>query len=429
MADLPSPIDPIDLRTFPPVPPLTSVPERWRQTFISKYVECPRAAYLYLKYNGGALTHPLAGGTLLHRAIERFLQHLVDNDERVGTPETAKDILNEVLVESTDLTVSPERFDKLRSMMFHIAEGIAINPGHNVCLETPVSIDVNGRQVTGTIDFAEAIGGRCLVLDWKSAFLNPPRPIEEEGDTYLPTQEEWEASFQLVLYSLSLAAGMINGRPSGLDGIEEFVLRQIHPRQFWENEGTVAYREAIITRDALLDWRFYLEALVGQLETAMKDWKFPAIQGSHCDYCPASAECPIPPAVRNYRGELRTMDDAVRAANLWEALTRRRGELWNAIKGFSKATGKKIPYGRDLELHWRTIETEKLKQYVDFPGSTKKVKGRTALKDNIFRTREYGHPLVWEDYFTPSVSTRLMRRKLTDKEAADRAAEKEMAPL
>jgi PD-(D/E)XK nuclease superfamily len=428
MAEVRAAIDPIDLRSFPPVDPLTQIPESWRQTFLSKYVECPRAAYLYAKYNGGAFSHPLAGGTLLHRAIERFLQHLIDSDERTGNPETAKDILNEVLVESTDLTVSPERFDKLRGMMFHIAEGVAINPANVVCLETPVWLDVNGRKVSGTIDFAEANDTRCVVLDWKSAFLNPPRPIEEEGDVYMPTTEEWLASFQLVLYSLSLATGSIDGSPFGLSHIEEFVLRQIHPRQFWDNEGTVAYREAIITREALLDWRFYLEALVAQLEEAFRTWEFPAIIGSHCDYCPASAECPIPAPLREYRGEIRTVEDAERAAIQWERHTRRRKELWEAIKGFAKASGHRIRYGADLELYWRTIEGEKLRDYVTVPGSKKKIKGRVALKENIQRTREWGHPLDWETYFTPTISTRLMRRKLTDTELAaekDAAASKE----
>ena len=427
-----TPIDPIDLRTFPPVAPLTSIPEAFRQTFLSKYTECPRAAYLYLKYNGGALSHPLAGGTLAHRAIERFMRHLLENDESMGDPETAKDILNEVAVESTDLTVSPGRFDSIRAMMFHIAEGTRINPEKVIGIETPVTLEVAGRKVTGTVDFAEAdfTTSRGLVLDWKSAFLNPPRPIDDEepDELALPTQEEWVASFQAVLYALACATGEVNGTPSPYREIDEWVLRQVHPRQFWKGEGVPAYREATITKDALLDWQFYLDSVVAQVEQSLQDWKWPAIQGSHCDFCPASAECPIPAALREWRGEIRTPDDARRAAEMWEAHSRRRGELWGAIKGYAKATGKPVRYGKDLELRWRTIETEKIKDKVEVAGSKKKIKGRVALRDAIQKAVEWGVNFEWGHFWTPSISTRLMRRKLTDEELLaeeEAAAERE----
>lgn len=422
-------IDPIDLRSFPPVPPLSRIPETWRQTFISKHTECPRSSYLYLKYDGGALTHPLAGGTLLHRAIQRYIQLLWDNDERIGNPEFAKDILNEVLVESTDLNVSPDRFDSLRSMMFHVAEGLAIDPEKILCLETPVSVEINGHTLTGTIDFAETddlqFPNTATFIDWKSAFYNAAQGFEEDDEEYVPTKEEWPGTFQLVLYAYCATVGAIDGFAGGLPH-QNFRLKQIHPRQFWENEGTMAYREAVISRETLLDWRFYLEAEVAKLERAFEDWKFPAIIGSHCDYCPASAECPIPAPLREWRGEIRSAEDAERAAILWERAGAFRSAIWAAIKGYSKRTGRPIRYGRDLELRWRKTESEKLRDKVDYPGSRKKVKGREALKAAIVRAETTGIPVEWESFFTTSVSTRLQRRTLTPEQlVAERAASKE----
>lgn len=420
-----SEVDPLDLRTFPAVEPLTEIPESYRQTFLSKATECPRSAYLYLKYSGGALTHPLAGGTLLHRAAERFINHLLEQDppERMGPPETAKDILNEVLVESTDLTVSPDRFDALRSMMYHLAEGLRIDPEKFLCLETPVSIDINGRKVTGTIDFAEGDDNSITVLDWKSAFYNAER-LDEDEEEYVPSKEEWPGTFQLVLYALAMAEGSIDGSPFGLSHIPEWRLLQVHPRQFWKERGEMAYREAIVTRDALLDWRFYLEDVVKKVERAFEDWQWPAIIGSHCDFCPASAECPIPAPLRKYQGEIRTPEDAVRAAIIRERHLMIAGELWGAVKGYAKVTGKPIRYGKDLELRWKTSEGEWLKDKVPYPGSPKKVKGREALKAAIRQTEDIGIPLDWSNYFKPTVSTRLSRRKLT---AAELAAEKQAA--
>lgn len=416
-------IDPIDLRTFPPVPPLSVVPDHWRQTFVSKHTECPRSAYLYLKYNGGALTHPLAGGTLLHRALERFVRHLIENGEHMGNPETAKDILNEVLVESTDLNVSPDRFDSLRAMMFHMAEGFRVGD-KPVFIETPVSVEIGGRRITGTIDFGELLGdgGELLIVDYKSAFYNAARrDVDPDEEEYVPTKEEWPGTFQLVLYAYAAATGEIDGSPFNFNNVPVWRLRQIHPRQFWHNEGVPAYREAVIDRDTLLDWRLYLEAEIDKLKRAFQGWQFPAIIGHHCDYCPASAECPIPAPLRKYRGEIRTPEDAARAAITRDRHLRIAGELWDALKGFAKADGRRIRYGLDLELYWRKTEGEKLKEKVAVPGSTKKIKGREALRDAIRRLDELGIPLDWKEFFTPTVSTRLAKRTLTPQELAEEA--------
>jgi hypothetical protein len=414
-------IDPVDLRTFPPVPALSEIPETWRQTFLAKHAECPRSAYLYLKYNGGALTHPLAGGTLLHRATERYIAELIAEKERMGIPERAKDILNEVLVESTDLTVSPDRFDSLRAMMFHLAEGLRIDPAAVICLESPVSIEVNGRKITGTVDFAE-LDPRTRVLtvkDWKSAFYNAARSDKEEEDEYVPSKEDWPGTFQLLLYALSIAEGSIEGAPFGLGQIELFRLQQVHPRQWWRSEETMAYREAVISRDALLDWMLYLNATVESVEQAFVDWRWPAVKGNHCDYCPASAECPIPAALRNWRGEIRTPEDAQRAALLVDAFKERAAEVWDGLKGYAKATGRPVRYGRDREYRWKKVESEKVKRSAAPPGTNKKIKGLDALKVAIDLAERTDTPIDFNDYTEHTVSTRLTRKTLTPKELDD----------
>lgn len=414
------PVDPVNYREFEPVEPLSSSPVSFRQTLLAKSTECLRSAYLYEKYSGGPMTHPLAGGTLLHRALERFVRTLWENGESSGPPELAKDILNEVLVESTDLTVSPDRFDSLRAMAFHTAEGLVIDPDKVVFIETPVEVEIAGYRVTGTIDFGELEPGQSLLIaDYKSAYFNVlSRPADQDDDEeYVPTKEEWPGTFQLVLYAYMAATG-----PHQID-VPEYRLRQVHPRQFWDAEGTVAYRETVITRETLLDWRLYLEAQVTKLAAAFEDWNFPATVGGHCGFCPASAECPIPARLRNYRGELRTLEDAQRAAVLWERHGQVRSELWNAIKDFAKLTGQRIPYGRDLELMWRKREEEKIRSKVEVPGG-KKIQGRLALREAIGRTEDLGIPLAWDEFHTKSVSTRLTRRKLTPVELTEREQQK-----
>lgn len=419
-------IDVLDLRTFPPVPPLSSVPEAYRQTLLSKSTECLRSAYLYTKYDGGALTHPLAGGTVLHRALERYVRHLLEEGEVFGNEEMAKDILNEVLVESTDLSVSPDRFDSMRAMMAHVGKGLVIpgpdDPWRVVCLETPVTVELNGRLITGTVDYAEADEREVLVKDYKSAFHNVSRPQDEGEDEeeYVPTKEEWPGTFQLILYAYALATGSIEGAPAGFNfgRHETFRLRQEHPRQWWKRERTVAYREAVLDRQTLLDWRLYLEVAVEKLDKAFATWDFPAQWGTHCDFCPASAECPIPPELREWRGEIRTDEDAARAMVIRERSAQVSSQMWEAVKGYMKTRGGRLRFGRDQELFFKKVEAERMRKTVEIEG--RKIDAREELKAQIER-RNNGFPglIEWTDYYQPTVSTRLSKRKLTDAELAD----------
>lgn len=418
-------LDPIDLRSFDPVEPLSEVPDTWRQTFTNKYAACPRDAYLYLRFNGGALTHPLAGGTILHRAIERYIRHLLENDERTGDPETAKDILNEVLAESTDLSVSPERFDSMRSMAYHLAEGLVIPNSEDkarvVCLETPVRVEIGGKIITSTIDFAEADGHEVRIRDWKSSYLNAMRPDDnEDSDEYVPTKAEWGGTAQLILYGYALATGQIEGAPDGFNfaNAQTFRLREDHPRIFWAGEGVMAYREAVISRETLLDWKLYLESLVEKMKRSFDEWQFPAIPGSHCAFCVASGECPIPAVARQYRGELRTDADAQRAALLWRQTGMRRDEYWDRIKDYMKTRGGRLRFGRDEELFFKPVESERFRRKVELHG--RKIPGREALHEAI-RLRNEGVPgeLDLDLYYEKTTSSRLSTRKLTDAEVAD----------
>jgi hypothetical protein len=165
----------------------------------------------------------------------------------------------------------------------------------------------------------------------------------------------------------------------------------------------------------MLDWKLYLEAMIAQMENAFREWQFPAVVGSHCDYCVSSADCPLPAATRSFRGEVRTEDDAKRAAIAWEMAGRQRTDLWNALKGYFKNHEGRVRFGRDLELYLKKVESERVKPKVEVFGG--KFDGKTALKMAMDKVND-GVPLQldWETFYTPSVSTRLTRRKLTPAE-------------
>lgn len=420
-------IVPVELRDFPPVPPLTEVPETYRQTFLAKQSECPRSAYLYLKYRGGPRSHPLARGTLFHRFAERVIRTLIEEDEAYMPPDLAKSVLSETIRESTDLVVPPAEQDSLRAMAQHFADGFMIEDREAVlCVETPVELDVNGRLVTGTIDFAELTApGVVRIKDWKTAFLHYEYEIADPAGV-LPTTKEWQGSFQTVLYSMALALGRIKGLPR-LEGIHTFEVQLVHPRYFWEAEQTMAYRTATVTREQLTDLWAYLENLVAQTDEALHEtWNFPAVHGSHCDYCPASSECPIPAALRNYRGEVRTEEDAVRAATMRDKAQARYKELDAALKGYTKLPGNTpLRYGKDYVLVYDTVEKKALaaKKKVEGAGV---LTGREALLLDVEAATEYGQEFDPNDHFKPQISTTLKRKTLSEHEIlAEREAQEE----
>jgi hypothetical protein len=291
-----------------------------------------------------------------------------------------------------------------------------------VCLETPVTVELNGRKITGTIDFAEADGAEVRIRDWKSAFhtAGSARPEDPDDPEYVPTKEEWPGTFQLILYAYALATGSIEGAPDGFNfnSTPTFRLRQEHPRQFWRREGVMAYREAVISRETLLDWRLYLEASVAKLEEAFATWQFPAIWGTHCAFCPASAECPIPAPLRRFTGELRTDEDVARAMIRKERHDAIAKQLWEAVKDRMKVRGGRVRYGRDKELYFKTSEREALRRNVEVDG--RKVPGREAFQAALDRKNE-GVPgeIAWDTYYEKSTSSRLSTRKLTDGEVAE----------
>jgi hypothetical protein len=282
-------------------------------------------------------------------------------------------------------------------------------------------MEVNGRTITGTIDYCEIDGNTCRIRDWKTAFFN--HESEEEPDEpmgSLPDNKEWQGSFQVLAYAALLTFGRAGGSPFPLEGIERFEVELVHPRHMWEREGRMAYRLAIIDRDTILDLRVYLENLVGQVVTAMETGKWKAVPGDpHCDYCPASAECPIPGRLRDWRGEIRTVQDAEKALALRIKDQARAKKLWEAVKGWAELPGNAPFVAAGYEWYWEKTEKTALAAKVKLPeGGT--ITGKQALALDVERAAQYGTPFSLDEHYKPQISMTLKKRKLSEHELRER---------
>lgn len=392
---------PQPMRDFPPVEPIP-VPESYRQTFLRVASNCMRSGYLYQKYDGGPLHKELARGIVYHRFCEKATLHLIENNESRLAPEIAKDLMQETIVEATDLTLPWDEHDALHLMAYHWAEAMVLQPEQILCVEGKVELEVGGRRITGTIDLATADGRLCNVTDYKTQWL-------------ARSQAAWAGDFQTSVYGIMLAAGRLEGMPFDLDHITHYRLSQLFPRHV-NKEGDeitgILERTVIVTREELLDRMAYLEAHVAKIDQAFTDWRFEAQVGAHCNQCAAKRECPIPAHLRGERGTIETLEDAQKVANRWFLRKQRLGEEWEALKDAFNRFGP-YRFGKDQIVEATTINEER-------------IRSKPKLRLEVDRAVEFGTPFNWEDHVRSNTYQRMKVRTLEGAElAALEEAEKE----
>jgi hypothetical protein len=385
-----SDLEPIQLRKLPPVEPV-KVPPRMSQTLLRHEEDCPRSAYLYLKYRGGRPSRVLDRGTLGHMAFERLMLQLVaTGEESYYTPAHHADeqgrvheegvlearrnvasltaaVVSEIIAENPGLVARPSEWDEVRAMAYHWALGYDVSPGSILGIEQTYVLDVtlpDGAvwEVRGKIDVSYAIGDDGAGVDDYKTHFNP----QSDGD--------YRETFQGKLYAILLCFGQpveqstcfdCDGRgvlrydagelgePCDVcrgrgylerrlerqgDWINAVRTREVYPR-FLRDDMTLPAAENTLTRQELQDARADLELLVQRLAGRFESWDFPAIHGSHCSMCPAKLECPLPEHLRDHAGTVNTPEEAleaaIKAAHDDDDLSARKAELrnWVAANG------------------------------------------------------------------------------------------------
>lgn len=464
-------------RRQPPVrvPPPRPRRERFSQTLLALGDKCMHAAYLSLRYDGGAPSHEMARGSLYHAFQERAMWTLIEHDQpnlyagveqeliaefeaankrrpnvreldaitaaaRSGVADHTAAIVDEILRENPRLRVPQADVDDVREMAYHWAIGYDVAPDRIIGLETKILLPLpSGRLVSMKLDVLYAGDSPDVqgIDDAKTSFAITP-------------QEDVERDYQLRLYAAGAAFGYPVDRVECMDcagperdemgpscetcegygyievqadslslGVNWWQLRQVFPR-YLDDDGYLRTRPGrqdkplLISRTDLHDFLADVDRDVQRFEHAYETGYWDAVPGSHCDsFCPAKKRCPLPPFLRDQYGLIETPEQAQAALELLEVRKAQDAALLKAVRNWAK-TGGSVPVGRDLIYEWRDEE----KRETDYD----------ELDAGVHQAVEYGAvevdgrlvPFDLRRYRKTRVSSSFRRRRLTKAEIAER---------
>lgn len=406
-----------DLRDFPPVEQNVERPPTIRQTLLGQFDKCPRSGYLSLRYGGGAPTHAQARGTAFHEVAERATRELMQTGEASYPPELARDLLEQVLKERTDLVIPVEEHESLRSMAWNWgkASGAVLKQREAlVGIERKVMVEVDGWVLTGSLDLSFIEGNEGRIKDYKSGFS-------------IPKQETFERQFQGQMYGLLQAEGryvveemedgtLVPGeRVRGDQHLVGVHVHQLYPRHLycarclreeivdedsskkececesplWVLDGRYAYYEA----GDLANFKHSLSALLAKIEHGLETGDYPAVAGHHCGLCPAPQECPIPQEFRG--GEIADLEQAMEVLSAADRMGAEATRLKGSVRAFAEAQElDAIPLApdSDQEYGFTIVRSQPIKN---------KEKLREALANRV------GDP---DDFFSNRTSTKFDKR-------------------
>jgi hypothetical protein len=370
-------------RDLPPIDPEAQphFPEDWTpsQTFLRIHDNCDRAALLYLKHGGGAATHELNRGSLVHETLERLLRMLVASQrERAADldtepaadyviddpaahaedvavqlensipPELGRQVLYEVMADNPELQISAEERDACRYMVDHWCRGTERNggfePGSIIGIEKTLTLETGGFRVLVRPDLIRDLGGGvCRIDDWKTAW--PPDSEDFRAQAYdAAGNPRWAGNYQLNMGAVVAAFGVTDdGLPLG--NFNRFQLALGFPRIL--REDGIDERIVEVDRLQLESFREDLDLQLHRLrEVCMGKRKWQATAGNHCGECPAEVACPLPRVLRpeSQMANLTTLDDLEEAANKHFFMQRSGERLKRRIK---KAAESMVPEDLD----------------------------------------------------------------------------------
>jgi hypothetical protein len=170
-----------------------------------------------------------------------------------------------------------------------------------------------------------------VILD--ACYLGGSTAVVEDfkTDWYLRAQEDVEGDLQLRVYCWGVAQVYRH--------VEEFECRLNFMRH-----GKV--RSVTFDRSVVEETDELIRARVEQIRAARKRGEFPAVPGSHCQWCGFASECP---ALKQATALPITDDRAAQAAaGELLALERRADELREALKAYTAETGSIVLEGVEL---------------------------------------------------------------------------------
>lgn len=419
-------------------------PERLRVTMLKRANVCPYSAYLYVKHDGGHVTHRMDGGAAFHATAEVCTNELIergDDDGEGVPPDVAKATLEALILEHPEWVIPLADRVRLRKAVWQWAEfGHPLPPENIVAVERRFVLPVlNGRRlISGRIDVALLDGPELTVRDYKTS-------------PHAPTQDEFEQSVQTPIYALLARFGRAArevpcARCEGTGRVSGWTLTPIrtHSPDYcpdckgrgWQLElapfglaeqasqvrvaehypapeldarktvhGMVVERARLFDLSELHELREEVEGMVAKLESYAEQWAFPARRGTWCGECPAREECPIKPKIAP---EIVDESTAREAALAWLLFSEEARKIKADIKAFaSREELAEVRVGEDGDLVL-AFSAQESQSVSDWDG----------LAQAIVDATELGRPFDRSRFVSVRSSTRFDKRKLAPAELA-----------
>lgn len=304
----------LDWRNLPPVPEedQPDFPDGWTpsQTFLKRMDACDRAALLLLQHGGGAATHELNRGSIVHETADRLERILVkaQNERTEGVdnaaipeyevsvtehagyladqledripPELGRTVLYEVMADNPQLQISAEERDACRYMVDHLCRGARFEPGKIIGIEKTLTLETGGFRVLIRPDLIEEPEPRvCRIRDWKTAW--PPDSEEFRAQAYdAHGNPRWAGNYQLNMSAVVAAFGITDdGLPLG--NFDRFILDLEYPRILRGDE--IDRRRIEVDRLQVQSFRDDLDLQLRRLrEVCIGKRKWQPTEGNHC---------------------------------------------------------------------------------------------------------------------------------------------------
>jgi hypothetical protein len=256
--------------------------------------------------------------------------------------------------------------------------GTDVDPGTVLGVERDFRAEVAGEAVSARVDLLYEIDPETLGIDdYKSG--------------YPQSQEDYEFGmygFQARMYAWIATV-------SEMGSYKRVRCRALWPRQL-RDDGLVMSRELWLDKQRLQEFGRDLERLVLRLKDGLATGRWPAISGSHCNYCPMEPECPIPASYRRWRGQITEPWMAGEALEWSEVMGKRVTETRREARAFVEKHGP-LEVGDEVIYDIEVTEGQKVKQVrgkTDYDGMA------AALEAGTFRR---------EDWIRPQTRTALKR--------------------
>lgn len=294
--------------------PLAGVIEAFptvRQSRLRKLDDCALSLKFELEHGDGWSSHPMARGTLMHRAYAEALRTMRRLDEKRIPVAEALEILYEVCRQrgvppEEVVTVPLREMRDMRMEMIKFAADNRFDVDRIVDIERRLEAVVTydspqglvERTITGQLDvlMADPPDG-AIVIDHKSSWGLPPA-----GDSEDPSHVSYAGYFQLRTYAFLVFRNY--------SAVQHLTLREFYPRYS-------EVREAVIRRDDMEHVEREMSMLVERFDALVASGSesrmWMPTPGAHCQRCSKPGSCPIE---RESRGEgaIVTEEDAKRYA-------------------------------------------------------------------------------------------------------------------